>query len=119
MSREGRQYKEAVHVEWCKAGMPRIPAGAICSLSVTWYRKAQRGDLDNRLKAACDALQTLVYENDRQIVELHAFRMDDPKKPRIEVRIDTYYHIANNMSASEMADAVTLTLLDDYGAKEP
>lgn len=49
--------------------------------------RAKSGDLDNRLKISQDALKGICFEDDRQIVELHAFRFDDKANPRIEIEI--------------------------------
>lgn len=46
------------------------------ALTVKWYRRHRRGDLDNSLKVLLDSLQHSVYTNDSQIVELHAYRID-------------------------------------------
>ena len=50
-----------------------------------WY-KSKRPDLDVSLIQ--DVLQEAgVYKNDRQIVEIHAFKYWDKEKPRVLVRI--------------------------------
>ena len=58
------------------------------SLSFVWYRGKAAGDLDNRNKALLDALQGIVYYNDRQVREMHA-KLDDTDKgrPRMEVTV--------------------------------
>lgn len=57
------------------------------ALTVRWFRAAKRGDLDNRLKILGDALQGAAYLNDNQVVELHAYRHEDPTNPRVEVEV--------------------------------
>jgi crossover junction endodeoxyribonuclease RusA len=52
-----------------------------------FYRPARRGDLDNRIKICLDALQGIAFENDSQIVEIHARRFEDKKRPRVKVCI--------------------------------
>lgn len=54
-------------------------------LRMTWFRKAKRGDLDNRLKQVLDALQGQLYANDSQIVEIRFRRREDKADPRLEV----------------------------------
>lgn len=56
-------------------------------LSITFriFRPKRIGDLDNRLKASQDALKGICFEDDKQIVEIHAFRFDDKARPRIEI----------------------------------
>ena len=59
--------------------------GAI-RLDIWLYRPARRGDIDNYNKALLDALQGVVYEDDKQVVEMHIYLDRDPKNPRTEVR---------------------------------
>jgi crossover junction endodeoxyribonuclease RusA len=59
------------------------------AVTIHWYRAARMGDLDGRLKVVLDAFQGCVYENDRQIVELHAYRHEDPKAPRMELTVES------------------------------
>lgn len=55
------------------------------AVNVSVFRPAKRGDLDNYLKVLLDALQGVLYQNDDQITEIHAFRYDDPDNPRVEL----------------------------------
>lgn len=52
------------------------------------YRARKTGDLDNFQKLLLDALNGIAYNDDRQIVELHAYRCDDKDDPRVEVIIE-------------------------------
>lgn len=66
--------------------------GATCfdgnvSVSIRVYRPRKSGDLDNRAKCVLDCLQGVAYSNDSQIVELHMYRYDDKKNPRVEVEV--------------------------------
>ena len=77
-SREAKAYIEGVrrllgHVK---------PTAAEVAVELEVIRPARRGDLDNRLKVVLDALRGLVYEDDRQVVELHAWRMEAPRTKR-------------------------------------
>lgn len=84
-SREADQYKQ--QVGWlCNAGQLEPLAGDLC-VSFDFYRPAKRGDLDNLLKITIDALRGFAYEDDKQIIELHAMRHDDKADPRVEVLI--------------------------------
>lgn len=85
-SQEARDYYEL-------AGLEAIRQGATirsCDVAVTLkvYRARKSGDLDNRIKPLLDALQGVVYYDDKQVVEIHAFRFDDKKNPRIEITIE-------------------------------
>lgn len=55
------------------------------SVVLKLYRPRRAGDLDNRIKVLLDALQGFVFENDSQVVELHAYRHEDKNNPRVEV----------------------------------
>lgn len=83
LSADARAYKHAV---WMLTGRYRSQAPdaflhplfqeEMIRVSLTWFRSRKSGDLDKRLGILLDALQETVYANDRQIVELHAFRFD-------------------------------------------
>jgi crossover junction endodeoxyribonuclease RusA len=79
----GRRFKSDIAV-LAKAQGARILNG---DLSVTFrvFRPMRRGDLDNRLKASQDALKGICFADDKQIIEIHAFRFDDRINPRIEI----------------------------------
>lgn len=61
-------------------------------LSITFrvFRPKKIGDLDNRLKVSQDALKGICFADDKQIVEIHAYRFDDKTNPRIEIDIREY-----------------------------
>jgi crossover junction endodeoxyribonuclease RusA len=82
-SKEARSYQQAVQV--LAAGRKAIK-GPI-KLAVRWYRSAKRGDLSNRIKVVEDALQGVLYANDSQVEELHAYRFEEPTNPRLEVEV--------------------------------
>lgn len=44
------------------------------------------GDLDNHVKAVMDALNGVVWVDDAQVVEMHAYKIEG--SPRIEIDID-------------------------------
>jgi len=96
LSAEALAYRDAVLRAWAsakttqrllrKTGLRRM-VGPI-SFTFTWYRGRKSGDLDNRTKQLCDALRGYAYEDDSQIVELHAYRVDRPRNPGVEVTIE-------------------------------
>lgn len=55
--------------------------------TVRVFRPKRIGDLDNRLKVLLDALQGVIFADDKQVVEIHAFRFEDKTNPRVEVEI--------------------------------
>ena len=79
-SPEAKAYKEAVGL---LVNCPMIYGRVAINVSV--FRRAKRGDLDNYLKVMLDALEGVLYENDNQITEIHAFRYDDANNPRVEL----------------------------------
>jgi Holliday junction resolvase RusA-like endonuclease len=83
LSKAGREYKKTVQ------GIPVTQTfGGDVVLTVNIYRPKRIGDLDNRLKAIQDSLTGLWYADDKQIVEIHAYRWDDKENPRAEVTIE-------------------------------
>lgn len=56
-------------------------------MEVKYYRPRRAGDIDGPLKLVQDSLQGILYENDKQIIELHVYRFDDKENPRIEVTV--------------------------------
>jgi Holliday junction resolvase RusA-like endonuclease len=58
------------------------------SITLKVYRARKSGDLDNRIKPLLDALQGVAFYDDKQVIEIHAFRFDDKHNPRVEVTIE-------------------------------
>lgn len=85
ISKEGAAYKiaaaEVLHVAAMQPLRGRV------SVSLDYYRPRKSGDLDNRLKQTLDALQGHAYDNDSQIVEIHARQFEDKSNPRVEVEV--------------------------------
>jgi len=84
-SAEATAYKEAAGWICRTAGLQPI-SGDVC-ICLDFYRPAKRGDLDNLLKVTIDSLIGFAYEDDSQIVEIHAMRHDDKLAPRVEVTV--------------------------------
>ena len=82
---EARAYATRVMVAGRNAKVQRTAKPV--AVTMHWYRKRKAGDLDNRAKVMLDALQGVAYENDNQVIELHMYRHDDAKNPRMEVVI--------------------------------
>jgi len=83
LSKDGRRWKNAAHEMARKAGLEKLEGPV--AVSITWYRKRRSGDLDNRIKVVLDVLRGLAYIDDKQVVELHAWRFDDKENPRVDV----------------------------------
>jgi len=52
-----------------------------------FFPDARRLDLDNVVKSALDGCTPLVWADDSQVDELHAWRGVDAKRPRVEIEI--------------------------------
>lgn len=83
VSAEARAYKATVRTALLKAGVR--PLDGAVTLTVRLYRPQKSGDLDNRLKVLGDSLNGLAWHDDEQVVEIHAYRLDDKARPRVEV----------------------------------
>lgn len=83
VSQEAQDYKQLVRLTLVRRD---LIAGDVM-LEVKIYRKAKRGDIDNFLKVLFDAMQGVVYENDKQVKCISVFLLDDPKNPRVEVMV--------------------------------
>ena len=86
ISAQGRDYKTSVGEICVRQGLR--PLDGPVRLVLDFYRPRRVGDLDNVLKAPLDALKGFAYHDDKQIVELHARRHDDKKRPRVEVKVE-------------------------------
>lgn len=87
VSDEARAYKSGAKLRALTQGMRPLLGPVYVSLTV--YRAERRGDLDNKIKVALDALQGVGYTNDSQVTELHARLEDDPSNPRLVVWVES------------------------------
>jgi len=83
---EARAYRDRVAVLAHQQGVHGLLRGPV-AVTVRWFRAAHMGDLDNRLKVALDSLNGVAWADDRQIVELHAYRAEDKAHARLEVTV--------------------------------
>jgi crossover junction endodeoxyribonuclease RusA len=83
LSKEGRQFKKTVELLVGKT----TPTTNEVAVTVEIYRPRRTSDLDNRLKGLLDSMTGLFYVDDKQIVEIHAYRYEDKGNPRAEVEI--------------------------------
>lgn len=88
-----RDYERLVQAAAIEAAIPfgRLPvfeAGTLVELEVRVYRAANRGDLDNYLKAISDACNRVVWSDDKQIVSVLAWMGVDKANPRVEVCVE-------------------------------
>lgn len=84
-SKEARTYQ--AEAGWIAKAQGANITDKPVSLSLRFFRPRRSGDLDNRLKVAIDSLNGVVYEDDKQVVELHAYLGDDKDNPRVEIEV--------------------------------
>lgn len=86
VSEAARVYKQVV---WALAHQQdmQLVTGSV-AINIRVYRAQKTGDIDNYLKVLLDALKGLAYQDDKQIVEIHAYRFDDKDDPRVLVTIN-------------------------------
>lgn len=84
-SPEARAYQLAVANRALVAGLR--PLSGDLALVIRWYRARRAGDTSNRIKLIEDALQGVLFENDRQIKRVVAERFEDRLNPRVEVDV--------------------------------
>ncbi len=82
-SAKGRKFKSDIAVLARQQGARILNGDLMITFRV--FRPKKIGDLDNRLKISQDALKGICFADDRQIIEIHAFRFDDRANPRIEI----------------------------------
>jgi Holliday junction resolvase RusA-like endonuclease len=83
VSEEAQQFKR--EVAEITAGL--TPFVGTLTATYRFFRPRRSGDLSNRIKVLEDAMQGTVYIDDKQIIEIHAYRFDDKLRPRVEVHI--------------------------------
>lgn len=87
---EAKEYCKAVQVRALLAGFMPYPKGVDVVFHMIWYRENMRGDLGNRVKCLEDALQGILYANDRQVRAMHTEWILDRENPRVEVWVERY-----------------------------
>lgn len=64
------------------------PKDGTISLTICFFRKYKKGDVDGRIKPLMDALQGIYYHNDSQVEELHVYNKQDKENPRCEIIVE-------------------------------
>lgn len=88
---ETKRYEQAIKVAamsvrlhtdtWPKNGRYRLHVAA-------YFADHRRRDLDNVLKAVCDALNGVAYDDDSQINVMHIERWVDANRPRTVITVE-------------------------------
>lgn len=89
-SQAARDFKQAVYAACILAGItkPVFLAHSQVKLTMTWYRQRKAGDLSNRIKVVEDALNGLVWVDDRQVSEIHVRRVDGERPGRLTLTVE-------------------------------
>jgi Holliday junction resolvase RusA-like endonuclease len=83
LGKEGKEFCHEVRRIAVAAGVRPLSCDVV--FFVYAFRPRKCGDLSNLFKNLEDSLEGILYDNDRQIVEHHAYRYDDKDNPRVEV----------------------------------
>lgn len=83
ISEQGRRFKRACQL--AAAAQCATPMDGDVSLRCVVYFKDRRRDLDNVLKPLLDALNGIVYRDDRQVAHLEFTKRFDVRRPRVEL----------------------------------
>ena len=84
-SREASDYIEVAG--WTARAAGVRPTSKPVAVWAIFYRPRKAGDLDNRIKILLDAMEGIAYDDDRQVIELHAKLADDKDNPRVEFEV--------------------------------
>lgn len=85
LSAEAETFRALV-LEQVSQARPEAPDGPLSLTVRLWFGDRRRADIDNRLKAAIDALALALRFNDSRIHEIHAVRAGcEPGRPRCEL----------------------------------
>lgn len=63
------------------------PLTGSVALTLNVYRPRAVGDTDNSVKLTQDALTGVAFVDDEQVTQLHVYRHDDKKNPRVEIKV--------------------------------
>lgn len=85
LSQRGKDFKKAVSDLFYFQKVPCFEKDL--AVKIELYRPKRIGDIDGYQKPIFDSLKGHCFVDDRQIVEMHIFRFDDAKNPRVEIEI--------------------------------
>jgi len=87
MSKEGKIIKEGYQWEVKSQYKGELLTGDV-KLEIKYYLSTKRKtDLDNLNKLVLDSMSGIVYQDDKQIIELHLYKDYCKENPRIEIEI--------------------------------
>lgn len=80
---EARAFKDEAALIGRLAGIE--PLAGDLAVALGMYRPRRSGDIDGIIKLALDCMNGVAWVDDRQVVELHVYRYDDRRNPRLEL----------------------------------
>jgi crossover junction endodeoxyribonuclease RusA len=93
------QAENAVKLAARRARIPRLDGPV--KLTATFYRESAHAcDVDNLVKTVSDALNTIAFKDDSQIVWLPAVKTIDRENPRTEVELEPLEAVEAGRSAA-------------------
>ncbi len=96
MYKEGKDWKELAQWEIKRQYKGKIQTGDVKIGEITFYLKHWR-DIQGSLKLIFDAMEGIVYENDRQVVRFGpVIKKKDKENPRVEI-IEFYQEKINEL----------------------
>lgn len=88
LSAEAETFRALV-LQQVSEARPAVPDGPLSLTVRLWFGDRRRADLDNRLKAAIDALALALRFDDSRIYRIEAVREGcEPGKPRCELTLE-------------------------------
>jgi Holliday junction resolvase RusA-like endonuclease len=86
LTKTGKDLKRLIGLELMTQWKHEVLKGDV-TVNVIFYFKDNRKDIDNCLKATLDCMTGIIWEDDRQITELHVYKEIDKKNPRVEISV--------------------------------
>lgn len=78
---KNRNYQKDI----AKIGTGCKPFKKAVAMEIVFFRQRLAGDIDGRLKTLFDSLSGILYDDDRQIDEIHVYNRKDKDDPRVEL----------------------------------
>lgn len=97
--------KRAIEDE-CRAQLGNgVPYSDSVGLRIKFYYRDRRRDIDGGIKMTLDALQGVLYVNDRQVKVLNVQLLHDKSNPRVEAEC---WRIASNKNSEQIRHILTV-----------
>ena len=88
----GRKYKSIIEDKLSEYMMDKkekfIKTEDIRVSLIFYHDNRRKNDVDNYGKCILDFMSGIIYEDDKQVCELHIYKGYDKENPRIEIKVD-------------------------------